>query len=323
MDKVSIIVPVYNVEKYLDKCLDSIVNQTYKNLEIILIDDGSTDDSGKICEKYMQIDNRIIVIHNPNKGVSYSRNNGMDVATGKYVLFVDSDDYLDNKYVEKLILPTYKSDYDLVICSEYDVYIKEKKKQPRIITHMMTNNLFKDYYKLEWVIEPPYLKLFKLELIKKYNIRFLEGCSYCEDQLFNMEYFKYVKNYKYINEYLYYHIHYSNNSLGKTKNEKNYQMILYKLNKELEFLNKLDIDRKKLIYIYHIISLIDYVILWKKNDYKNLKVLLEEIREKYFIKIGDEFKYLTKKRKIIYCLFKLKQYRCIYYLFKLKNDGVL
>ena len=92
---ISIIVPVYNVEPYLNKCLDSIVNQTYKKLEIILIDDGSTDNSGLICDEYASKDNRIIVVHQKNKGLSAARNVGLNIAKGDYIAFVDSDDFIE------------------------------------------------------------------------------------------------------------------------------------------------------------------------------------------------------------------------------------
>ena len=89
---VSVIVPIYNVEKYLDRCISSIINQTYKNLEIILVDDGSTDKSGAICDNYKIKDCRIKVIHKQNGGLGYARNSGLDVATGQYVTFIDGDD---------------------------------------------------------------------------------------------------------------------------------------------------------------------------------------------------------------------------------------
>ena len=100
---ISIIVPVYNVEKYLNECIDSIIAQTYSNIEIILVNDGSTDASGKICDEYEKKDSRIKVIHQDNAGLSAARNAGMAVATGEYLYFVDSDDYVDEKLCEKCI----------------------------------------------------------------------------------------------------------------------------------------------------------------------------------------------------------------------------
>ena len=102
MDKlISVIVPIYNVEKYLTKCIESIINQTYKNLEIILVDDGSPDKSPIICDEYAKKDNRIKVIHKKNGGLSDARNYGMSLATGEYISFIDSDDYIDEEMYEK------------------------------------------------------------------------------------------------------------------------------------------------------------------------------------------------------------------------------
>ena len=102
MEKISIIVPVYNVELYLEKCIESIINQTYTNIEIILVDDGATDSSGNICDLYSKKDSRIKVIHKRNGGLSDARNVGIEKAVGQYLMFVDSDDYIDKTMCEKL-----------------------------------------------------------------------------------------------------------------------------------------------------------------------------------------------------------------------------
>lgn len=116
MELISVIVPVYNVEDYLEKCLDSIINQTYKNLEIILIDDGSTDSSSRICDAYAERDGRIKVIHRKNGGPSEARNDGIAAATGDYIMFVDSDDYMDTDTAQFLIDNAKKHDADISIC---------------------------------------------------------------------------------------------------------------------------------------------------------------------------------------------------------------
>jgi glycosyltransferase involved in cell wall biosynthesis len=113
---ISVIVPVYNVEPYLDRCIGSIVNQTYKNLEIILVDDGSTDDSGKICDQWKEKDSRIKVIHKKNGGLSDARNTGMKQMTGKYVAFVDSDDWIEVSMYERMIKMIKKSHADICEC---------------------------------------------------------------------------------------------------------------------------------------------------------------------------------------------------------------
>ena len=98
---ISVIVPIYKVEKYLNKCVDSIINQTYKNLEIILVDDGSPDSCPDICDKYEKKDNRVKVIHKKNGGLSDARNAGLDIANGEYISFIDSDDEIEASFVEK------------------------------------------------------------------------------------------------------------------------------------------------------------------------------------------------------------------------------
>lgn len=127
-DLISIIVPVYNVEDYLERCLSSLLIQTYKNLQIILIDDGSTDGSGKICDCYRTRDERIAVYHLENKGVSEARNYGLDHATGKYVFFVDSDDFLEYQAIETLYKEIKNNFVDLVECSYFKNYIEEKEE---------------------------------------------------------------------------------------------------------------------------------------------------------------------------------------------------
>lgn len=114
---ISIVVPIYNVEKYLERCVDSIINQTYKNIEIILVDDGATDNCGVICDKYKKEDPRIIVIHKKNGGLSDARNSGIKIAKGKYITFIDSDDYIEDDYVEYLYNLLIQKNTKMSICS--------------------------------------------------------------------------------------------------------------------------------------------------------------------------------------------------------------
>lgn len=124
--KISIIVPVYNVEKYLIRCLDSIVNQTYKNLEIILVDDGSTDRCSEICDIYAGKDKRINVIHKENGGLSDARNRGIEIATGEYLAFVDSDDYIAANMYEVLLERMLNDGSDMAVCNF--LYVDEQEK---------------------------------------------------------------------------------------------------------------------------------------------------------------------------------------------------
>lgn len=123
---VSVIVPVYNVEKYLNKCVDSIINQTYKDLEIILVDDGSKDTSGEICDEYPDKDCRIKVIHKENGGLSSARNTGIDFSTGEILMFVDSDDYIDPRMVEILYKNMKTHSADISMCDFYMLYENDK-----------------------------------------------------------------------------------------------------------------------------------------------------------------------------------------------------
>ena len=121
-EKISVIVPVYNVEQYLERCVDSIINQTYTNLEIILVNDGSTDNSGKLCDELAKKDERIRVIHKENGGLSDARNRGIEEANSDLVGFIDSDDYIDNDMYEILLKNLNNTDADLSMCALYDVY---------------------------------------------------------------------------------------------------------------------------------------------------------------------------------------------------------
>ena len=122
MDLISVVVPIYNVENYLTKCINSICNQTYKNLQIILVDDGSTDSSGILCDNASKIDNRIIVIHKKNGGLSDARNYGIDISLGKYITFIDSDDYISTDYIEYLYTLITRNESQISICG----FIKTK-----------------------------------------------------------------------------------------------------------------------------------------------------------------------------------------------------
>jgi glycosyltransferase involved in cell wall biosynthesis len=120
-DKISVIIPVYNVEKYVAKCIESVIKQSYKNLEIIIINDGSTDSSGEICNKYLEFDNRIIVKNQENQGLSMARNNGLGIASGEYIAFVDSDDYIDYDMFELLHTNLCIYEADISMCNIYRI----------------------------------------------------------------------------------------------------------------------------------------------------------------------------------------------------------
>lgn len=166
----SIIVPVYNVEKYLDKCLASILRQTFKNFECIIIDDGSPDNSSAIIDKYVKQDQRFKVLHQKNMGVSAARNAGLDIAKGEYVVFVDSDDYIADDYLEKFALKIADTDADIVICGLIEVYkdYERSKVFAAESTEVIKQNILADIWP-----SYPWNKCYKKYLFE--NIRFPVG----------------------------------------------------------------------------------------------------------------------------------------------------
>lgn len=175
---ISVIVPVYNVEKYLDKCVDSIVNQTYKNLEIILVDDGSPDNCPKMCDDWARKDKRIRVIHKKNGGLSDARNAGIDCANGKYLTFIDSDDYVDKDYIEYLYYLIKKNNSDMSIASHKilngkRISTKYKKiDEVNINSHDALQRLLYD----DCLDTSAWAKMFDISLFN--NIRFPVGRLY-------------------------------------------------------------------------------------------------------------------------------------------------
>ncbi len=152
---ISVIVPIYKVEEFLPTCLDSILAQTYKNLEIILVDDGSPDNCGMICDEYAKKDSRIIVIHKENGGLSDARNAGLDICTGDYISFVDSDDYVDKSFIESLYCNLSESKADLAVCFFRYVrpgeVLRRKTTHRHGVTNFTGNDLLNKLYDPSWI----------------------------------------------------------------------------------------------------------------------------------------------------------------------------
>ncbi len=183
--KISIIIPVYNAQNYIAKCLDSLINQTYKNLEIICVDDCSKDDSLKILRQYEQSDNRIIVLHNEsNKGPATARNMALERMTGEYLMFCDNDDTYTPQMCEKMLDALLVNNVDLAFCKSNFVYESDYRPFDRIeeyINAMPTG--FIDFSKMDKGIVNVVLwnKIFKAEILKKYNIKFPDGITHEDD----------------------------------------------------------------------------------------------------------------------------------------------
>ena len=171
---VSIIVPIYNVEKYLEKCIKSLINQTYRNLEIILINDGSTDESCKICKRYKNQDNRILFINKKNGGSASAKNIGLKIAKGDYIAFVDSDDFIELDMIEYMVNTIKKYNSDIVQCKLRDYYTNTIYfKQEEINEKSMDVKEFLYLILKQWENSLFCNKLFKREVIE--NVFFKEG----------------------------------------------------------------------------------------------------------------------------------------------------
>lgn len=204
MDTISVIMPVYNVEEYIRQGIESVLNQTYKKLEIILVDDGSKDSSGNICDEYAKKDNRIKVIHKENGGVSSARNVGMDIATGTYIMFIDPDDFYENNTCELLYNEIEEKNADYVMGNYvYTTYKGEKWKKNMFNVNENFEVSIKDYKKALFVMNSViWNKIFKRDFIEQYKLRFIEGIL-AEDAVFSMSCYAYAKKGYYIHNVIY------------------------------------------------------------------------------------------------------------------------
>ncbi len=227
MDLISVIVPVYKVQDYLEECVDSIKKQTYKNLEIILVDDGSPDNSGKMCDELAKEDERIKVIHKENGGLSDARNAGMDIATGKYITFVDSDDFIPENAIEKMYNPLESNGADFVTanyiyCSEdgtlweKPVFDLEKYKDFKLS--------IKDYQDSFYILNSSvWNKMFRKSFLDEIGVKFAKGLP-AEDAIFSMNCFVRSKNVYYVQDVVYYYRQRGNNGSISTNCSYNYFM---------------------------------------------------------------------------------------------------
>ena len=227
MFKYSIIVPVYNGEKYLERCINSIINQTYKNIELILINDGSEDGTGKICKKYSNNDTRVIYIKQDKYGVSYSRNKGIENATGDYITFIDADDYINVNTIREMNKKILNNKCDILKYS----YVKESKwlKKNYKFSIQTDKKILKEEYEKKVI---PYMfdtfdlsnvwnAIFKIQLIR--NKKFDEKLSYGEDLKFMIESILDSQS-LYIDSRNFYHYVYNKNSSINTIKEKSIQI---------------------------------------------------------------------------------------------------
>lgn len=334
MDKISIIIPCYNVEAFISKCLDSIINQSYQNLEIICVDDGSTDSTLKILENYQNIDKRFKVLHHDNRGVAFSRNKALTICTGKFVTFVDGDDWLDYDCIENTISET----YDLTCFSYRRVF--KSNIQPRTLN-------MEGIYRAEILqkriiglvgkelMDPSgnnslvtvCAKIYKIDIIRNNGINFTNTAEIGagEDALFNIEYLEYCKGEIHIIDKPFYNYVRHNNlsitSLYKPDLFNQWKLLHSKIFRIIE--NKSD-DYHKVYYSRVGLSLIGLGLnemQSKKSVFKKLKfisnVLNDPLYEKAYKQI--EYKYFPIHWKVLFMMAKYKWAPAVLIVFAIMN----
>ena len=290
MKKVSFVVPVYNVEKYLEKCIQSILNQSYSNLELILVNDGSPDDSQRIIEKYKKIDKRIISIKKKNEGVSAARNDGIEIATGDYILFVDSDDYIEKNYAEYLIELIENNDSDMALSYNYFDDCGFLPKEDEIVKIINSKEASIELY-LGKTGVAVWNKIYKKSLLDKYRIRFNEKFWFAEGMTFNLQYFQKCKNIVCGNKKVYHQI-YNYSSAVRKFNLESWKCGMTAMKYQLQFIN----NEKEVInaWNYH----------YYEYYFHILKGIIQSKSEREYQKEINECKKMLKK-SIIYS-FKVK-----------------
>lgn len=309
--KLSIIVPVFNGEKYIGDCMKSLTEETCSYCEIIIVNDGSTDSTKEILLTYEKKFNNIKVFNNENSGASYSRNFGISVATGEYIMFVDADDLLSKGWSEKL-LPLLNEKYDFIFFNS-NINLINISKDKLISSLFNRNNMY---------LSTPWSKLYKTEILKKNKILFERDLINGEDFIFNLQFLKKIASWKIIKENVYYY-RVTPKSLTKNFNPKILKSDLLfceLLKKELKGISTLDykliIDYEKFNGLYLILKRI-----FSNNNLCNSINYVKLIDRKYYnIEYSNLKKIeLTKLQKIVIILFKKNNNYLIFLIFKIIN----
>lgn len=315
---VTIIVPVYNSSSFLCKCVDSLLSQTYEKIEIILVNDGSSDDSEKICLEYQKKDNRINYIAKENGGASSARNLGLEMAKGRFVTFVDSDDYVGKEYIYDMVCAHDDLDDTFVISGmrlqkggklEYFTYASECVTKGNIIYDLQKKRFF--------LHGGPTGKLFCLTLIKRNNISFNTNLNNYEDLIFCLTYLSHVSTVKYIESTEYVYI-LDNMSMGKTLNGFDGELSLYDLYSDR--LAAIDKDYLRKIpntamygNVFLVRAILAYVRSSTEYNYKckrNFSLVYTKIR------IKDFDISISKKQYLAFFLLKNRYFLLLYYFCK-------
>ncbi len=311
-EKISVVVPIYNAETFLEKCLTSIVNQTYKDLEIILINDGSTDSSLAICEKYTKSDQRIKLINQENKGVSTARNRGIEESTGKYIIFIDADDYIELNMFEVLATEMFEYDVDMTMCGykKVDIAGNILFESKALVEKYFDEEVFRQYlFEGDYYREILCNKLFKTDIIKKNNIRFREDIHINETIIFILDFVIYSRKFIYENKLLYNYVYHKNSALNSKFNLKKLS-VLSSYVRLLEYDLSESIKNKiKYKYLYE-----GYAFAYKlkkiKVDNSDLKQNLKEFKEKYYSDIKNDSEISRRKKRSLWYIMNFNWLYC-------------
>lgn len=319
MVEISIIVPVYNSERYIEKCIQSLRNQSFNKIEIIIIDDGSSDNSFSICMREAEKDNRIKVISQNNLGVSEARNKGIDIAQGKYIMFCDSDDFVESTWCEDLYNKIENNRYSFIV-SGYSIINLRNNNSSIINKTYDKNKLISRINKCEFwnlykknLSNPPFNKIYLLEKIKENDIKFDINLSLGEDLLFNLEYMKYTEDIIIVNKQLYNYIQRDNESLDNRYYENLFEIYNKLYNSMYEYMKKFNVDLRK----------------EEKNFYRSylymlMRVLNNTLSKKNRMCFKDKIKYnskLLKSSEFKKCINKADLSEFNNYYIKLLKDG--
>lgn len=337
MELVTIIVPVYNVEKYIIECVDSLISQTYKNIEIILVDDGSKDGSGAICDDYAILDARIKVIHKQNEGLGFARNTGLKVARGKFVTFIDSDDKADADLVEKLINGIHEADCDTCIggfkriLENNTISFEEKYDKEVYIGKDVYDKLFARMLgsapdRHDAIRMSVWNVMYSMDIIRKYKIEFpSERVFISEDIIWDSEYYKYAKKACVISSTAYNYRVTPGSLTQKYKTDMLEKIcVLYN-----EMCNRLSYDEIKIIrlqrqFFVNLRSCIkqECFSISHKSD-KEMRVAIKEIVNNHVVHtVSKEYLRLIHqgKQKLFICIVR---YKCVTLLCLLNKMGML
>lgn len=306
MELISIIIPIYNTEKYLDECLYSVVNQTYSNIEILLIDDGSTDNSGVICDEWSKKDKRIKVFHKENGGPAFARNVGLDNCEGDFIFFCDSDDSMRADLLESLKLSISINNSQLACCGIYGVFLDNGNYiEPHFYGYESEVIDVLEY--MESIIKNGDFILWNKLFVSKYikNLRFDESLILGEDLKFVYGYLDNIKKISYVKKHLYYHKNIKNTLTDKLNKYDCLKALKAKFFVD-SILNKYDIKSRYEYRAECICNLVKYKAKIGNNfDYSEYELIIDEYKR---AKIFHNLKGIRNKLKVFLAIYLPKIY---------------